>query len=87
MQAAAVAVLEAQHEFSHVANGRFKGGHITRRYGRPDERVHALQLEMCHATYMDEAPPFGLRPDLAARVQPVLRALLEAVVKAARERA
>lgn len=87
VQAAAVAVLEAQHEFSYVTNGRFKGGHITRRYGRPDERVHALQLEMCHATYMDEAPPFGLRPDLAARVQPVLRALLEAVVKAARERA
>jgi len=83
VQAAAEAVLEAQRDFSHVTNGRFKGGHITRHYGRPNERVHALQMEMCHATYMDEPAPFAYRPDLAARVQPLLQRLLDAVVKAA----
>jgi N-formylglutamate amidohydrolase len=25
----------AQTSFSHVSDGRFKGGYITRRYGRP----------------------------------------------------
>ncbi|CAG1016441.1 N-formylglutamate deformylase [Burkholderiaceae bacterium] len=83
VQAAAEAVLRAQRDYTHVTNGRFKGGYITRHYGRPQEGIHALQLEMCHATYMDEAAPFAYRADLAARVQPVLARLLEAVVEAA----
>ena len=41
----------------HVVDGRFKGGHITRHYGRPHEGVHAVQLEMCWRAYMDESPP------------------------------
>jgi N-formylglutamate deformylase len=85
VQAAAVAVLEAQREYSHVTNGRFKGGYITRHYGRPADGIHALQLEMCHATYMDEPAPFEYRPDLAAGVQPVLERMLEAVVEAAQQ--
>ena len=43
---ALMAVLAAQTSFSHVTDGRFKGGYITRHYGRPGERVHAVQLEM-----------------------------------------
>ena len=31
-------VLDAQTQFSHVVDGRFKGGHITRHYGQPDAR-------------------------------------------------
>jgi len=82
VQAAAEGVLRAQREFTQVSNGRFKGGYITRHYGRPDDGVHALQLEMCHATYMDEPAPFGYRPDLAAKAQPLLQRLLAAVVEA-----
>ena len=44
--------------------------------------MHTLQLEMCQSTYMDETAPFAYRPDLAAQVQPLLRGLLEAVLKA-----
>jgi N-formylglutamate deformylase len=40
-------------------------------------------MEMCHATYMDEPAPFGFRPDLAARVQPLLERMLDAVLEAA----
>jgi N-formylglutamate deformylase len=83
VQAAAEAVLRAQPDFSHVSNGRFKGGYITRHYGEPSRGVHALQMEMCHATYMDEPAPFAYRPELAERVQPLLRRMLEAVVEAA----
>ncbi len=40
--------------YSSVVNGRFKGGYITRAYGKPDENIHALQLELSQNTYMDE---------------------------------
>jgi N-formylglutamate amidohydrolase len=42
---------------SHVVDGRFKGGYITRHYGRPEQSVHALQLEMAQSVYMQEDPP------------------------------
>lgn len=82
LQAAVDAVLGQQAVFTHVSNGRFKGGHITRHYGAPKHGVHALQLEMCQCTYMDETAPFAYRPDLAAQVLPLLRGMLEAVMKA-----
>ena len=82
LQAAVETVLKQQAAFTHVSNGRFKGGHITRHYGAPKNGVHTLQLEMCQSTYMDETAPFAYRPDLAAQVQPLLRGLLEAVLKA-----
>ncbi|MCB0427211.1 MAG: N-formylglutamate amidohydrolase [Mangrovimonas sp.] len=34
-------------------NHPFKGGHITRSFGNPDNNVHALQLEMAKTNYMD----------------------------------
>jgi N-formylglutamate deformylase len=82
LQAAVEAVLGRQSAFTYVSNGRFKGGHITRHYGAPKHGVHALQLEMCQSTYMDETAPFAYRTDLAAQVQPLLRGMLDAVMKA-----
>ena len=87
MQAAAEGAMAAQTQFTHVSNGRFKGGYITRHYGRPDAGVHALQLEMCQSTYMDETAPFGYRADLAAQVQPLLQRMLDAVMQACPKRA
>ena len=63
--------------YTSVLNGRFKGGYITRNYGRPDRGVQAIQLEMAEAVYMDEISPYGFRPDLADRVRPILREQLE----------
>ena len=40
--------------YSSVVNGRFKGGYITRAYGKPSDNVHAIQLELSQRTYMDE---------------------------------
>jgi N-formylglutamate deformylase len=42
--------------FSRVTNGRFKGGFITRHYGRPEQGVHALQMELACRGYMHEKP-------------------------------
>lgn len=74
------AVLAEVRDFSHAVNGRFRGGYITRAYGEPRHRVHAVQLELSQRTYMDETHPFTYREPLAARVQPVLRRLLEAML-------
>ena len=67
-----------------MLNGRFTGGYITRRYGQPNARVHAIQLELAEITYMDEAPPFAFDPARAARLRPLLRAMLERMLEAAR---
>jgi N-formylglutamate deformylase len=68
--------LQAQSDFTHVVDGRFKGGYITRHYGRPSDHVHAAQLEMCWSCYMSEVPPYTLDPQRSARLAPVLRALV-----------
>ena len=71
--------------YSHVFNGRFKGGYITRHYGQPESNIHAVQLEMSQCVYMNEAPPYDYRPDRAKQVQPLLRELLSASLAWAQE--
>ena len=70
------AVLAGQDRYSHVVDGRFKGGHITRQYGRPGDGVHAVQLEMCWRTYMEETPPYVWHAARAAEVTPLLQRLV-----------
>lgn len=72
---------EAQSRFSWVMNGRFKGGYITRAYGKPAEHQHAVQLELAQCNYMDEQPPFGWRGDRAAELQPLLRQLIDTLLE------
>jgi len=66
--------------YTSVLNGRFTGGYITRQYGQPAQGVHAAQLEMTQCSYMEETLPFGYLPERAARVQPHLRRLLQAML-------
>jgi formiminoglutamase len=47
---------------STVVNGRFKGGWITRHYGRPETGVHAIQMELAMRAYLDEVPPADWPP-------------------------
>ena len=35
-------------------NTPFKGGHITRYFGKPENGIHALQLEMVKKLYMED---------------------------------
>lgn len=63
--------------YRHVVNGRFKGGYITRYYGRPGQGIHAVQLELAQRTYMREAPPFDYLPEVADRVRPILRRFVQ----------
>ena len=76
LQARAAGVLAGARGMTHIVNGRFKGGWITRRYGRPTEGVHALQLEVGQRCYMDEAPPYPWDAARAAALAGVLRKLV-----------
>lgn len=78
----AVAATLAGHGFSHVVNGRFKGGFITRHYGRPDDGIHVMQLEMAWRAYLDEARPDRFDPGRAAPLVAVLRQVVDTLARA-----
>lgn len=80
------AVCAGAKSYSHVLNGRFKGGHITRHYGNPAEHIHAVQLELAQSTYMEEFVPFHYRTDLADPTRTVLKQLLESLIAWGREK-
>ena len=60
LREAVSAVLAASGE-SSVVDGRFKGGWITRAYGKPGDGVDAIQLELACRAYMVE--PEAPTPD------------------------
>ncbi|MCD0422253.1 N-formylglutamate deformylase [Rubrivivax sp. JA1024] len=74
------AVLAAQSRFGHVVDGRFKGGYITRHYGRPHDGVHAVQMEMTWPCYLAEAMPPVWDAARAADARAVLRTLAETML-------
>ncbi len=72
--------------FSRVTNGRFKGGWTTRHYGRPNDGVHAIQMELACRGYMDDpadppTPGAWPTPYFDAQAAP-MRAVLTNVLKA-----
>jgi len=85
-EAITAAVVQACDDMPHIStavNGRFKGGYITRHYGRPAQDVHAVQLEMCQSLYMQEVPPYGYDEALAWHVQPLLKNMVAGALLAA----
>jgi N-formylglutamate deformylase len=76
MGEALATVVEQHGGYTAVANGRFKGGYITRQYGQPAQGVHAVQLELSQITYMEEQLPYAYDETLAAKVEPLLQALV-----------
>jgi formiminoglutamase len=81
-----VAEMCAETGLPYVVNGRFKGGYITRHYGRPEDGVHAIQMELACRGYMDEPEtptpenwPGALHQE--PEILPALRAILESLSK------
>ena len=76
-----VETVMAKGPFSQVSNGRFRGGWITRHYGRPHENVHALQMELAQRAYMDESPPWRWNAAPATRLQETLGAIVDSILE------
>ena len=84
IEAAAVTAMAGQ-PLTQIANGRFKGGWITRHYGRPFERVHALQMEIALSAYLtQENAPWTFDAPKAATLQTALSAIIAAALDAAK---
>jgi len=78
---------------SHVRNGRFKGGWITRHYSDIAGGVHSLQMELACRGYMDEPLqldpsqwPSSYNPYLGAPVHQTLQQVLKACLDFAHSR-
>jgi formiminoglutamase len=69
--------------YSQVSNGRFKGGYITRHYGKPENNIHAIQLELSQATYLAEGTD-GYQLDTLKKqtISPILQQLIESLLNA-----
>jgi formiminoglutamase len=82
-----LAAIIAESGHSYVVDGRFKGGWITRSFGRPGEGVDAIQMELGCRGYMaepehidDDNWPTPFDPQRAAAILPTLRRLLEVLL-------
>jgi len=80
------AIAGAAPAYTTAMNGRFKGGYITRQYGKPADNIHAVQLELSQITYMEEHFPFRFDEKVASQVRPTLQRLLEAMLEWAGKR-
>jgi N-formylglutamate deformylase len=75
--------------FSRVTNGRFRGGWITRHYGKPKSGIHAVQMELAMRGYLFEPAeppnehnwPASLEDAHAATLRVALRDILDSCVK------
>jgi formiminoglutamase len=75
--------------YTSVTNDRFRGGWITRHYGKPENGVHALQMELAMRGYLHEPKealgeynwPAPLEDAHAATLRVALRDILDTCLK------
>jgi N-formylglutamate deformylase len=60
-------------------NSPFKGGHITRNFGKPEKNIHALQLEMAKTNYMDD-DELNFNESHADEMRKILRPVFENLI-------
>lgn len=74
----------AATSWSQVTDGRFRGGWTTRHYGRPEQGVHAIQMELACRGYIDEPESFDEAhwptPYDEARARPMREALASILI-------
>ncbi|ESQ92145.1 N-formylglutamate amidohydrolase [Asticcacaulis sp. AC460] len=71
-----------QDDYSHVLDGRFKGGYTTRHYGDPAHKVHAIQIEIVQDCYLNSDTPHLYDEARAAPLSRALRPLIDALLLA-----
>jgi len=77
IEAAVLGLCAGAKDYTHVLNGRFKGGWTTRHYGQPDQGFHAIQMELAQSTHLtDETAGWAYAPDKADCLRPHLGQIL-----------
>lgn len=79
---AALADIAAASAYESVVDARFKGGYITRHYGRPDRDTHAVQLEIAQRAYMRE-DEYRYDVEQAGPLRKLIRRLFDAYLETA----
>lgn len=80
IQSTVADICAAAGGYSSVVNGRFKGGWTTRRYGRPADNIHAIQMELAQNTHLkSESLPFDNDPAKAGALRVHLRSILSSL--------
>ena len=74
----ALSTLDHSH-YSVNHNHPFKGGTITRHFGKPAENQHALQLEMTKVNYMDDEEK-QYHPQRAESIRELLKKVFEKLI-------
>ena len=72
--------------YSHVLNGRFKGGWTTRHYANVPKNIHIIQMELAQSTYAQEIEPWRYLDGKANRVRPILSDILTGLERIALEK-
>jgi formiminoglutamase len=88
-----IVAIASASPFSVAVDGRFKGGYITRRYGKPEAGVHAVQMELACRGYMrepigpvdEQTWPVAYDAAFAAGIRATLRAILETCLRFAKD--
>ncbi|WP_374833045.1 N-formylglutamate deformylase [Paenochrobactrum pullorum] len=84
IEAIAVDVTSKAQGYTSILNGRFKGGWTTRHYGKPENRVHAIQMELAQKTHLvSENLPFAYDEAKAERLRVHLKTILQRIEAAA----
>jgi len=73
-------IADAQDHFSVVENARFKGGFITRNYGKPEDNVHTIQLEINQSIYMSDDQTATLEEHKCEMLRPWLKGFIQELV-------
>ena len=84
--ASAIEALCDSTRWSRVTDGRFKGGYTARHYGRPQQGVHAIQMELACRSYMPEPDQTPCEqnwpPDYDEATAQPLRSTLQDILRA-----
>lgn len=78
IEATVASLQKSEYSFSH--NHPFKGGYITRHFGKPNQNVYALQLEMSKCMYMDDGEE-NYHNSRAHQMRTLLKSTLELMIK------
>lgn len=76
-----MALAELMSESFGISHNKpFKGGHITRYFGKPENNIHALQLEMNKILYMDDNE-LTYNNERADKVKAVLKLTMQGLIE------